>query len=271
MEKLNELLDSLFTWGVEIGKSIIIAALIYIIGRYLVKLINKLFLKVMNKRNLDPAIKSFLGSMVNILLTILLLIAVISALGIETTSFAALIASTGVAIGMALSGNLNNFAGGVMILLFRPYKIGDFIETTGQSGTVKEIQIFHTILTTGDNKTVFVPNGSISSGVLVNYSHQDMRRIEWTVGIEYGEDYERAKTEIAKILEADSRVLKTPAYTIALGQLADSSVNITVRAWVKSSDFGDVTVDFNKVLYATFNEKCISFPYPQIVVHQAKD
>ncbi|NCC99502.1 MAG: mechanosensitive ion channel [Bacteroidia bacterium] len=271
MEQFNQLWENLISSGINLGKSIIAALVIYFVGRYVVKLINKLIKKMMERRKLDPAVESFLSSLVNITLTILLIIAVISALGIETTSFAALLASAGVAIGMALSGNLQNFAGGLIILLFKPYKIGDFVETQGKIGSVKEIQIFHTILTTADNKTIFIPNGSISSGVLTNFSDQDLRRVDWSICIEYGEDYEKAKAVIEELLNADKRVLKTPAYFIALGELAASSVNITIRAWVKSTDYWDLFFDFNKNIYSEFNKNGIGFPFPQITVHQAKN
>ena len=171
---------------------------------------------------------------------------------------------------MALSGNLQNFAGGLIILLFKPYKIGDVVETQGKTGLVKEIQIFHTIITTADNKTIFIPNGSISSGVLTNFSDQDLRRVDWSIGIEYGEDYEKAKAAIEELLNADKRVLKTPEYFIALEQLADSKVNIAIRAWVKSVNYWNVFFDFNKTVYSEFNKKGIGFPFPQITVHQAK-
>lgn len=223
----------------------------------------------MEKRALDAAIKSFLGSLVNISLTVLMLIAVVGTLGIETTSFAALLASAGVAIGMALSGNLQNFAGGVMVLLFKPYGVGDFIETNGISGSVKEIQIFNTILTTPDNKTIFVPNGSITNGVLVNYSHQATRRVDFSFGVDYGTDFEKVKSVVTAVLERDERVLKTPNYFIALGELADSSVNIKVRVWVKSENYWDVFFDTNRRIYDAFNREGIEFPFPQVTVHQA--
>lgn len=271
MEKLQPYLDAAWDSGMAIGKNILAALLIFIVGRYLVALINKLVLKALNKREgMDAGIKSFVKSLVNVTLTILLLIAVVGALGVETTSFAALLASAGVAVGMALSGNLQNFAGGVMILLFKPIKAGDFIEAQGQTGSVKEIQIFHTVLTTPDHKTIFIPNGPLSSNVITNYSTQDIRRVDWSFGIEYGEDYEKAKAVLEKLMAADARILKDPACFVGLGQLADSSVNVTVRAWVKSADYWDVFFDMNKIVYATFNKEGIGFPFPQITVHQAK-
>lgn len=166
--------------------------------------------KLLVKRNIDASIQSFVKSLVNILLTILLIIAVIGKLGVETTSFAALLASAGVAIGMALSGNLQNFAGGLIVLLFRPFKVGDWIESQGVSGTVREIQIFHTILTTSDNKVIYIPNGALSSGTVTNYSREDTRRVEWIIGVEYGENYDKVESTVRRVLAADSRVLDTP-------------------------------------------------------------
>lgn len=223
------------------------------------------------KRHIDAGIQSFVKSLVNILLTILLIIAVIGKLGVETTSFAALLASAGVAVGMALSGNLQNFAGGLIVLLFRPFKVGDWIESQGVSGTVREIQIFHTILTTADNKVIYIPNGALSSGTVTNYSREDTRRVDWVIGVEYGENYDKVESSVRRILAADSRILNAPAPFVALHALDASSVNIVIRVWVKSSDYWGVYFDMNKTIYTVFNEEGIGFPFPQLTVHQAKD
>ena len=212
--------------------------------------------------------KTFVKSLVNILLTILLIISVVGALGVETTSFAALLASAGVAVGMALSGNLQNFAGGLVILLFKPYKVGDWIEAQSVSGTVKEIQIFHTILTTADNKLIYVPNGALSSGVVTNYSNQKTRRVEWIFGVDYGEDYNKVEKVVREVLTADKRILNDPAPFIALHALDASSVNVVARVWVNTADYWGVYFDINKTIYETFNEKGINFPFPQLTVHQ---
>ena len=270
LDSLSTLMDKLVGYGTELGKSILIAILIYFIGRYLIKLVDKMLVKVMNRRKFLPEVQTFLSSVVHIALTILLVISIVGALGVETTSFAALLASAGVAVGMALSGQLQNFAGGVIILLLRPYKIGDFVEAGGVSGTVKAIQIFNTVLTTADNKVITVPNGTISNGVLVNYSQMDTRRVDWIFGVEYGSDVEKVKACVNRILAADARILKDPAVFIALGALADSSVNVTVRAWVKSADYWDVFFDINQKVYEQFNAEGIEFPFPQLTVHQAK-
>ena len=180
--KLQIFIQQLIDWSVSAGGRIIGAIIIFVVGRFLISFLKKMVAKLLAKRQVDPSIQSFVKSLVNILLTILLIIAVIGKLGVETTSFAALLASAGVAIGMALSGNLQNFAGGLIVLLFRPFKVGDWIESQGVSGTVREIQIFHTILTTADNKVIYIPNGALSSGTVTNYSHEDTRRVEWVVG-----------------------------------------------------------------------------------------
>ena len=268
LDKLSLITQQLLDAGVHAGASILKAILVFIVGRFLVSMLNKLTARMMDKRHVDISIKTFVKSLVNILLTVLLIISVVGALGVETTSFAALLASAGVAVGMALSGNLQNFAGGLIVLLFKPYKVGDWIESQGVSGTVKEIQIFHTILTTADNKVIYVPNGAMSSGVVTNYSNQVTRRVEWIVGIDYGEDYDKVQEVVYEILAADKRILNEPAPFVALHALDASSVNVVARVWVNSSDYWGVYFDINKAIYETFNEKGINFPFPQLTVHQ---
>lgn len=268
---VEQILDKLLNWGINAGKSIIGAILIYVIGRFVIKQINRLVCKILTKRKLEISVQTFCRSLVNLLLNLVLVFAIISKLGVETTSLAALLASAGVAIGMALSGNLSNFAGGLIILVFKPFKVGDYIDGNNVSGTVKEIQIFHTILSTVDNRIIYVPNGSLSSNAIVNYSKQDMRRAEWTFGVEYGEDFEKVKAVLERIIAADARILKDPAPFIGLGALSASSVDIKVRAWAKTDDYWGVYFDMNRVVYETFNKEGIGFPFPQLTVHQAKD
>lgn len=270
--KIQILIQQLIDWGVSAGGRIIGAILIFVIGRFLISFLKKLVSKLMARRHIDASIQSFVKSLVNILLTILLIIAVIGKLGVETTSFAALLASAGVAIGMALSGNLQNFAGGLIVLLFRPFKVGDWIETqSGVSGTVREIQIFHTILTTADNKVIYIPNGPLSSGTVTNYSREDTRRVDWVIGVDYGENYDKVESTVRRIIAADNRILKEPAPFIALHALDASSVNVVIRVWVNAADYWGVYFDMNKTIYAVFNEEGIDFPFPQLTVHQAKD
>lgn len=271
LSKVETIIQRLVDWGINAGERIIGAIIVFVVGRFIISFLNKLINKLLSKRKIDPSIKTFVRSLSNILLTILLIVAVVSKLGVETTSFAALLASAGVAIGMALSGNLQNFAGGLIVLLLRPYKVGDLIESQGITGTVREIQIFHTILTTADNKVIYIPNGALSSGTVTNYSREATRRIEWIVGVEYGEDFEKVKKTIEDILAADGRILTDPAPTIALHALDASSVNVVTRVWVNATDYWDVYFNINKQIYAVFNREGIGFPFPQLTIHQAKD
>lgn len=266
---LEQVIQQIITFCVDAGKSILLAAVIFIAGRFLISVINRLVAQMMERRKIDATIQSFLRSFINILLTILLLISVVSALGVNTTSFAALLASAGVAVGMALSGNLQNLAGGLIILLFKPYKVGDYVDAQGVSGTVKEIQIFHTVLVTPDNKIIYVPNGSLSSGSVTNYSLSQLRRVDWTVGVEYGTEIEKVRQTVLDLIKKDGRILTEPAPFIALSALADSSVNITIRVWVKNEDYWGVFFDMNQNIYEVFNREGISFPFPQVTVHQA--
>lgn len=269
LDKLALVTQQLIDSGIQAGGHILKAVIVFLVGRFLIRMLNRLVRRLMDKRNVDISIKTFVRSLVNILLTVLLIISVVGALGVETTSFAALLASAGVAVGMALSGNLQNFAGGLVILLFKPYKVGDWIDAQNVSGTVKEIQIFHTILTTADNKLIYVPNGALSSGVVTNYSNQTTRRVEWIVGVDYGEDYNKVEKVVREVLAADKRILDDPAPFIALHALDASSVNVVARVWVNSTDYWGVYFDINKAIYATFNEQGINFPFPQLTVHQA--
>lgn len=270
---VETILERLANWGIEAGKDIIGAILIFIIGRFVIKQINKLIGKILQKRKLEISVETFLRSLTSILLNVILAFAVINKLGVETTSFAALLASAGVAVGMALSGNLSNFAGGLIILVFKPFKVGDYIdaETGDVSGTVKEIQIFHTVLVTSDNKTIYVPNGTLSSNAITNYSKQNIRRVEWIVGVEYGEDIENVKKVVEGIIGTDARILKNPSPLIAVKSLSASSVDIVIRAWTKSDDYWNVYFDMNRKIYDTFNKEGIGFPFPQLTLHHAKD
>lgn len=270
-EQINGVVTNLLDSGVELGQRILAAIVIFIVGKFIVTWLNKLFAKLLERRNIEAGVQSFLKSMVNILLLLMLGIAVVSKLGIEITGFAALIASAGVTIGMALSGNLQNFAGGVIVLLFRPYKVGDYIESsTGASGTVMEIQIFHTVLKTADNKVIFAPNGNMSNSVVTNYSQESTRRVDLSFSMEYGEDYKRVEKVLKDLIAADSRILTTPEPFVRLGEMADSSVNITVRLWVNAADYWNVHFDMKEAVYTTFTKEGISIPYPQMVVHQAQ-
>lgn len=269
---VEQVMEKLVNWSMEMGKDILAAIIIYVVGRFIIRQIMKLTTRILERRKLEVSVQTFLKSLLSILLNLVLAFAIISRLGVETTSLAALLASAGVAVGMALSGNLSNFAGGLVILVFKPFKVGDFIDgPNGVSGTVTEIQIFHTIITMIDDRVIYIPNGVLSSNEITNYSRQTMRRAEWTFGVEYGEDYERVKAVLERIIAADDRILKTPEPFIALGALSASSVDIKVRAWAKVEDYWAVYFDMNRVVYETFNKEGIGFPFPQLTVHQAKD
>ena len=264
---LDVFLAKMIDLGISVGSKILLAIVVFLVGRWIVRRLNKLLAKILEKRHVEASLSTFVKSLVNITLTLLLIIVVIGVLGIETSSCIALFASAGVAIGMALSGTLQNFAGGVMILLFKPFKVGDTIEAQGQSGTVREIQIFNTILATPDNKIIIIPNGGLSTGLMKNYSREATRRVDWEFGIAYGDDYTKARAVIARLLDADGRVLKDPAYFIALTALGESSVNIVVRAWVNAGDYWGVYFDMNEKVYKTFAEENLNIPFPQLDVH----
>lgn len=266
---LTQFLQQALSFCVEAGKTILVAVIIYIVGRFLVSLINRLVKNAMERRKLDPSIKTFVCSFVNIMLTVLLIIAVVSALGVNTTSFAALLASFGVAAGMALSGNLSNFAGGLIILLLKPFRVGDYIEAQGFAGTVSEILIFNTVLKTVDNKVIFLPNGALSSGSIINYSREEKRRVDFTVSVEYGQDVDEAKKVLQEIFAKDSRILKEPAPFVALASMASSSVDLTARVWVSAADYWAVFFETQETIYAEFNKRGIAFPFPQLTIHNA--
>lgn len=270
ISKVDQFADKLIDLSVGAGKHILMAALVYVAGSFLIKLLNRFFAAMLSRRKIDVSVQSFLRSLVHILLTVLLVVSVIGALGINTTSFAALLASAGVAIGMALSGNLQNFAGGLVILLFKPYRVGDLIEAQGTTGRVREIQIFHTILVTADNKVVYIPNGSMSTSVVVNHSREEWRRVQWTVGVDYGQNVDHVREKLEELFRADPRILQDPAEKkpfVGLDALADSSVNLVIRVWVANADYWPVFYQGQQQIYDLFNREGINIPYPQTVVH----
>jgi small conductance mechanosensitive channel len=264
------LFDSLLHETFHFGIKLAICIVIYIIGRKLIKYLNKFLTKVMSRKEFDLSVTSFLRSFINIALTAILLLLIVSILGVNSSSFVALFASIGVAFGMALSGTLQNFAGGVMILLFRPYKVGDYILAQGQEGTVKEIQIFNTVIVTSDNRTIFIPNGGLSSNTIINYNKQKNRRVEWVVGVAYGSNYDKAKTVIQDILQGEKRILSNPAPLIALKTLNESSIDIVIRTWTLRENYWDVYFNVNEQIYKDFAAKGIDIPFPQLTVHLAE-
>lgn len=266
----SQLTHRVVNGAVDIVSKIAMAVIFYYICRWIVKRIVKVLDKMMSKRGVEISLSKFVLSLVSISLNLIIILTTISILGINTTSFLAIFASAGLAVGMALSGTLQNFAGGVLILFLKPFKVGDFIEAQGFSGSVKEISLFSTLLNTLDNKMVIIPNGSLSTSPINNYSKESTRRVEWVVGVAYGTDFDRAKSVIEDILSHHELVLQDQGLFIVLGALADSSVNITIKAWCKSSDYATLLFDINEKIYKRFNAEGIEFPFPQLDVHLTK-
>ena len=249
---------------ISFGGKLLLAVIIFIVGRWAIKKLLKIIKKVFTKKNVEPSLFTFVKSLTSIGLNLLLIIVVIGILGIETSSFIALFASAGVAIGMALSGTFQNFAGGVMILLFKPFKVGDYIDAQGQSGEVKEIQIFNTILATADNKRIIIPNGGLSTQIMTNYSAATTRRVDWEFTISYGNNYDKAKSIIKRFIIEDKRIKKDPSYLIELNTLRENSIGIVVRAWVNSEDYWSVYFQMNENVYKTFEQEGVTLPFSQI-------
>lgn len=268
----EELLYSLLDGVLSFGFKLLAALAIYFVGAWLIRRIKRMLAALFVKRNADPAIASFVQSFATVALTIILVIVVIGTLGIETTSLAALLAAGGMAIGMALSGTVQNFAGGVMLLVFKPFKAGDFIETQGVSGTVDEVNITATKIHTPDNKIIILPNGALSNSIINNYSKMQYRRLEWIVGLDYGCDSAKVKSVLRDILTADDRVQHVaqgaPADPlIELSALGNSSVQFVMRAWVRSEDYWDVNFAVNEAIYNELPLHGVNFPYQQMDIH----
>lgn len=262
----KELLSTLINWGIELLLKIAIIIVVWYVGRWIIRKLVKLLDRVLVSRKADVSVRNFIGNMLSILLTVLLIIIVVDILGLNTTSLLALFASAGLALGIAMSGTLQNFAGGVMVLLLRPYRVGDYISAQGFEGTVQSIQLFNTILSTGDNKTVLIPNGAISTGIVNNYTQEPTRRVEWMIGISYGDDFDNAKRVIKNILDGDARILKDRPYTIEINELAASSVNVVVRCWVNNADFWPVFFENNAQFYKRLPAEGVVFPFAQLDV-----
>ncbi|WP_296005239.1 mechanosensitive ion channel family protein [uncultured Alistipes sp.] len=257
--------------GVWILLKLLLALAIYLVGRWIVKRIVHLLDMAFERRRVDVSLRMFVRNAVKVVFSLVLVLIVVQTLGVNVTSVIALFSAATLAIGMALSGTAQNFAGGVMILLMKPYRVGDFISAQGQSGTVREIKLFSTVITTGDNQTIYIPNNSIATAIIDNYSTADLRRVDWTVGISYGDSVETARKALLEILAADSRVLREPAPVVWVAALADSSVNLTIRAWVRNADYWDVFFQNNELFYNRLPEHGISFPFPQMDVHMKKE
>ena len=258
--QLSELMSSF-------GISLFIALFILLIGRQVVKILVKVISSALERSNTEDTVRIFVTNLLNTLLMIVVFIAAINQLGIQTTSIIAVLGAAGLAIGLALQGSLSNFAAGILIVIYRPYKVGDYIQADNHLGTVDDIQIFSTVLKTPDNKLVIVPNGSIMNGSIVNFSNQDKRRVDIIASCSYEDDIDKVKSVLADILSKDDRILSEPKPRIAVSELADSSVNLIVRPWVKNSDYIDVYYSLLEEIKKRFDQEGISIPYPQSDVH----
>lgn len=247
--------------------NIVLALVIFVVGRWVVKRIVNLTARLMRRAKVDEMLISFVSSIVNVLLLLFVIVAALGQLGVETTSLIALVGAAGLAIGLALQDSLKNFAAGVLLIVFRPFREGHFVEVAGIAGVVENITIFNTIMRTGDNREVIVPNGAIYSGVITNYSKRDTRRVDMVFGIGYDDDLLKAKAILMDILVSDERVLSDPEPLVAVGELADSSVNFNVRPWVKTADYWAVYWDVTEKVKLRFDEEGISIPFPQMQVH----
>ncbi len=264
----NDVMPKLIDGAVDLAISLLIAVIVFYIGKLIINKLHRVIAKILTRREADKSLTTFILSLAKIVMMFILIIIVVGILGIETSSFLALFASAGVAIGMALSGTLQNFAGGVLILLLKPYKVGDFIEAQGYSGTVTEIQIFHTIINTADNKSILIPNGGLSTGSINNASRESMRRVDWTISLAYGDDVDKAKEVILQMLSEDSRVLKIEGKepVVLLNILNTSSIDLAVRAWVESGNYWGVYHSLNERIYKELPQHGLSFPYPHMDV-----
>jgi small conductance mechanosensitive channel len=259
--------DKLLELITDFGIALASALAVLIIGLFVIKKLTNALSKYFDRKDFDESLETFLLSLSGIALKLMLFVVVVQMLGVQSSSLVAVLGAAGLAVGLALSGTLQNFAGGVMILIFKPFKVGDYIDAQGHAGSVSEIQIFNTILKTPDNKTIIVPNGGLANGSKVNYSTEPTRRVDWSFGIAYGDDADKAQNVIRKLMNDDARILQDPAPFVELGALADSSVNFTVRAWVNTPDYWAVHFDMNKKIYQTFAKEGLSIPFPQMDVH----
>lgn len=252
---------------VDFGKNVVIALVIFYVGKIAVSLAVRALRKIMRSQDVDETLETFICNLARTALLVVVIIAAIGALGIQTTSFIAIFGAAGLAIGLALQGSLSNFASGVLIVLFRPYRVGDFVEAAGVAGSIEEVQILTTVLKTGDNKTIIVPNSQIMSSIITNYSANETRRVDMVIGVSYDDDLDKVRNTLNTLIAADDRILDDPAPKVAVSALADSSVNFIVRPWVKTEDYWGVMWDLTEAIKKRFDQENISFPFPQRDVH----
>ena len=256
--------------GIDLGIKVATALAIFLIGKFLIRILVRGISRVMQKQGVDKTLETFICNLVRVSLMVVVVIAAIGAIGVQTTSFIAIFGAAGLAVGLALQGSLSNFASGVLIVLFRPYRVGDFIEAAGIAGSVEQVQILTTILKTGDNKQIIVPNSQIMDSIITNYSANDTRRVDMMVGVSYDDDLDKVRKTLEELLAADGRILAEPAPTIAVSALADSSVNFVVRPWVNAADYWGVMFELTEAIKKRFDKEGISFPFPQQDVHLYK-
>ncbi len=269
-EQLNEWLQLAIEFSATYGIKIILAIVLFLVGKRIASWLSKMTKNALTKGHIDPTLVSFVGNIVNALLLAAVVIAVLDVVGIQTTSLVAVIGAAGLAIGLALQGSLANFASGVMLIIFRPFRQGDFITAGGESGIVEEVTLFTTSMRTPDNKAIIIPNAAITSGSITNFSAKPTRRVDLVYGVSYSDDLKKVKEVIWDVLNADERILKDPAPTVGLLELADSSVNFAVRPWVNASDYWAVYFDLNETIKLRFDQEGISIPFPQRDVHLFK-
>lgn len=267
----TEIYDKFQTVGVDFGISLVTAIAIFVIGRIVARVISRALRKLLQSQNVDKILESFVSNLTYWALMAVVIIAAITELGVETTSFIAMLGAAGLAVGLAMQGSLSNFAAGVLIVLFRHYRVGDYIEAAGIAGTVVEVQILTTTLKTPDNKTIIVPNSKIMGNIITNYSANETRRVDMVFGISYGDDIDKARNVMREVVEADERVHKEPAPAIVVNELGDSSVNFNVRPWVNTADYWAVKWDLTEAIKKRFDKEGITIPFPQRDVHIIKD
>lgn len=260
-------IELLMNWGPRL----VLAIVLLVVGIIIINSFSKFLRKIMKKRDVDPTLIPFLVSLTRTILKVMLIISVVDIIGVKTTSFVAILGAAGLAIGLALQGSLSNFAGGVLIMIFKPYKVGDYIQAQGEAGTVTAVQIFNTVLNTPDNRKVIIPNGAISGGTITNFSAEETRRMDLIFGIGYDDDLEKAKNVLKDMVDADKRILPDPAPFIGVSELADSSVNLVVRIWCKSGDYWDIHFDWQNNVKLRFDKEKISIPYPHRTVYTIAD
>ena len=267
---VSKIIEFLQTDGLAFGIDLLLALVIFFVGRFAIRMVVRALAKTMQKNGVEKTLETFICNLVSMALLVVVVIAAIGQVGIQTTSFIAIFGAAGLAVGLALQGSLSNFASGVLIVLFRPYKVGDFVEAAGISGSVDQVQILTTVLKTGDNKQVIVPNSQIMNSIITNYSAHDTRRLDMVIGVSYEDDLDKVRKTLEEIIAADDRTLKDPAPKIAVAELADSSVNFIVRPWCATSDYWPLMWDLTETIKKRFDQEGISFPFPQQDIHLYK-